>query len=127
MDLTNQLCIITPRMPPAMDGIGDYCHELVRNWPDRSKAPRHFVVADGGQATQTKFPQWTVKEVGKSTQELISALENSACSMALLQYVGYGYESHGHPEWLAEGLSGWKRRKDERRLLVMFHETWATG
>lgn len=55
------------------------------------------------------------------------ALKEQQASTLVLQYVGYGYDAGGQPFWLAEALKQWQSASPGRRLVVMFHETWASG
>src|SRR5438105_2547422 len=69
------LCVIIPRVPPAIDGIGDYCHQLWRALgaepEERAGRPLSqgaepvaagesplnwsFIVMDGGEASRQLF------------------------------------------------------------------------
>ena len=46
---------------------------------------------------------------------------------ALLHYVGYGYAHRGCPFWLVDAVERWRRARAGRRLIVLFHELYATG
>lgn len=45
----------------------------------------------------------------------------------LLHFSGYGYARRGLCRWLVEGLARWKAGGEEKRLVTMFHEVYATG
>ena len=48
--------------------------------------------------------------------------------MVLLHYVPYGYAHRGCPLWLVDAVERWKRAAgSSRRLLVFFHEVYASG
>ena len=48
--------------------------------------------------------------------------------MVLLHYVPYGYANRGCPLWLVDAVEGWKRAAGSSgRLLVFFHEVYASG
>ncbi len=47
-------------------------------------------------------------------------------STLLLHYSGYGFAKRGAPMWLAREIAAW-RRTIGRRLVVFFHEVYATG
>lgn len=44
-----------------------------------------------------------------------------------LHYVNYGFAPRGCPFWLIDGLEQWKRRNPRSRLVIMFHELYASG
>ena len=54
-------------------------------------------------------------------------LDELETETVFLQYSGYGYAPRGAPFWLVEGLERWKELRAHHRLIVMFHETWASG
>ncbi len=140
------LCFITPRLPPAIDGLGHYCHQL---WQfanilgkDRSGAglpetacsshllmePWTFLVLEGAQASRRIWPQVRVEEFGTSQSKLLEQLQAVHAETVVLQYVGYGFDPHGGaPMWLPDALGQWRSAKLDRRLLIMFHETWPTA
>lgn len=135
------VCFIAPRLLPAIDGIGDYCRQLWEHYPgaatqitsDKSDTvqprPRwKFLVTEGALASAECWPEVDIGQFDLSRAGLLSALEAAEPTVVVLQYVGYGYDRNGSPDWLPEALSEWLARRDTpRRLIVMFHETWARG
>lgn len=63
----------------------------------------------------------------RAAGELARALERASLRTVLLHYSGYGFARRGVPAWLVGGLERWKAGGPERRLVVMFHELWASG
>ncbi len=125
------LCVITPRLPPSIDGVGDYCRQFWQycrpNTGALSKTPWLFLVLDGVSETKRFWPEIKVETMRRSQGALIAQLEETRCETVLLQYVGYGYDKAGAPFWLVRALAEWKQRDKSRQLIVMFHETWSSG
>jgi hypothetical protein len=65
----------------------------------------------------------------RSASAVFSSLPASCdvSSVVLLHYVGYGYAKRGCPLWLVDGLERWLSGGRERKLIVMFHEVYASG
>jgi hypothetical protein len=130
------LCVITPRLPPAIDGIGDYCRQLWNQWPQENSSDEQsateknrwdFLVCEGAVESKRHWQEVDVFNFEKSTAGLLQGLAKTKSATVVLQYVGYGYDRDGQPVWLAEALSKWRGADPSRQLIVMFHETWATG
>jgi hypothetical protein len=115
---------IAPQLPPAIDGVGDYCANLWRNWP----SPRPdwtFLVARGAEETRASFPEFDVREFGLNGDALAAALERTHAGVVVLHYVGYAYQPKGIPTWLPGALARWKNARPGRRVATMFHEMYA--
>jgi hypothetical protein len=140
------LCVIAPRLPPALDGIGDYCRQLwqhcqaiesaqqsVPNSLHPSTAnptkdrPWTFLVLDGAQESQAQWPEVEIRQLAGTREDLALQLEAVKVDTVILQYVGYGYDPNGAPFWLAEAVADWIGDNRDRRLIIMFHETWSSG
>lgn len=117
---------ITPRYPPQIDGLGDYARLLARELRRGAGIEGRFVVGDpvwrdpNGPA---EFPIQVVQR--RSAAGLAAQLDGR--EVIVLHYVGYGYQSRGVPMWLVGGLEQWKKAKQSRRLVVVFHELWSSG
>lgn len=120
---------IVPTLPPKISGVGDYAYLLARQLRADHGINSRFLVCD---------PQWKGEWVldgfeihkleARQRDDLVASLSMEGMPrMALLHYVGYGYEKRGCPFWLAQGLEAWKSRAANRRLVVMFHELYAFG
>ena len=122
---------IVPILPPAISGVGDNAARLAEALRAGHGVETRFVVGDprwrdpqdGGAAFATQ----TVR--ARTPGELLRLLPaGDDATPVLLHYVGYGYATRGCPFWLASALERWKRDAPAtRRLLVLFHETYASG
>lgn len=121
------LCVIAPRLPPAIDGVGDYCRQLWLQLHDRQPflaQPWQFLVLDGAEATSKAWDGVRINQFAPTQEDVIEKLDQARPEVILLQYVGYGYAVNGAPTWLTAALEKWKRQNHSIALVVMFHETW---
>ncbi|MHC5610267.1 MAG: glycosyltransferase family 1 protein [Nostoc sp.] len=126
---------IVPRLPPEIDGVGDYALNLARQLRKDFNIQTHFIVGNtkwNGAAEIDGFPvsQISMGVAGRrcrSPDALLTLLSSDRTSSILLHYVGYGYAQRGCPVWLVDGLQRWKSLFPKRSLLTMFHEVYASG
>jgi hypothetical protein len=125
---------IVPRLPPAIDGVGDYAWLLAKSLAERHQIATKFITCDPVVETagkniesdstnliQIQLPQ-------RSVGELLASLDRcDKIDTLLLQYVGYGYAKRGCPLWLLAALTKWRKEKSSRRLVIMFHEVYASS
>lgn len=120
---------IVPILPPAISGVGDHAALLAQELRSAQGVETRFVVGDPAwhdQREGSSFPAEAVR--ARSPGELLRLLPaGDHPPPVLLHYVGYGYATRGCPFWLATALERWKRRVPAARLLVLFHETYASG
>ena len=114
---------ITPTYPPAFSGVGDYA-ALLEQRLNECGVPIQTLVA-----TQLGIPK--AQANGPNVLELASATKLverlSGCDKILLHFSGYSYASRGLCHWLVDGLKNWKKEDPSRRLVIIFHEVYATG
>jgi hypothetical protein len=120
----NTLVHIAPQLPPAIDGVGDYCAHLWKHWPE-PEPDWKFLVTRGAEETRQTWPEVSVREFALDGSSLTSSLENSGADVAVLHYVGYAYQRKGIPVWLPGAIERWKVADPRRRLVTMFHEMYA--
>ena len=129
-DPAQGVSMILPRLPPAPDGIGDFARQLCRYLFSEDML-RHrqcsFFVMDGAELTSQLWPDLLISEIGSEPKSLSERLIAANPALVILHYVGYGYAHDGSPNWLSRALTLWRKARPQARLLVMFHETWATG
>jgi hypothetical protein len=117
---------IVPRLPPAIDGVGDYAWLLSQNLAARHQLSTQFITCDPIESaiedpSQIQLPQ-------RSADALLTILDKfDNIDTLLLQYVGYGYAKRGCPLWLLAALTKWRKARSSRRLVIMFHEVYASS
>ena len=114
---------IVPRLPPAIDGLGDYAVQLSDCLATQGLTSR-FLVTDPTWKPDGTLPASVLRE--PSAAALIAALAGQ--QHVLLHFVNYAYEPRkGCPHWLIDGLQQWRGQAKDRRFVVMFHELFAMG
>jgi len=130
MSSPNLITAIVPRLPPSVDGLGDYGLNLAQQLRQDFGLVTDFVVGEPNWSNQAFVKGFAVKQVTeRSSAALLELLPNDQHlrTTVLLHYVGYGYAKRGCPVWLVEGLERWRKAADSRRLVTMFHEVYAFG
>jgi hypothetical protein len=120
----NTIVHIAPQLPPAIDGVGDYCWHVWKHWPDVDTQFR-FLVLHGAEKTRAVESSVQVDEFRPGT--LHEVLEAAGARTVVLHYVGYGFQPKGVPLWLPPALERWRSEGSARRLVTMFHEMYATS
>lgn len=124
-----ELICIVPRLPPRIDGIGDYALVLARELRRKIGINTTFVVCDRSWPELNRPENFEVRRItSHSADELLSLLDDTlSANQLLLHYEGYGYAQRGCPFWLVEALERWRLASEKRRLVTMFHELYAKG
>ena len=118
---------IVPRLPPAIDGIGDYALNLACQLRQDFGIETHFFVGDPTWTGNPEIKGFPISQVSEhSANALLSLLPSGKCTV-LLHYVGYGYATRGCPFWLVDGLQRWQTASANHCLVTMFHELYASG
>ena len=120
----NTLLHIAPQLPPAIDGVGDYCWNLWRHWPE-SETCWQFLALHGVSATRELWHETKIGGFNADADSLYRALETTGAQTVVLHYVGYGFQPKGIPVWLPGALRRWREGQASRRLVTMFHEMYA--
>lgn len=121
-----KITVIVPRLPPSIDGLGDYALILAREIQKNFGIITEFVVADPAWIGEVSIENFSVKKVrDRSAAALAELLPKNA--HVLLHYVGYGYAKRGCPVWLVKALNSWKVESTNNKLITMFHELYAFG
>lgn len=122
--------VIVPRLPPAIDGLGDYGLSLAKQMRQDFGVQTEFIVGDPNWSGESLIDGFNVHKISSRTaQGLIDLLPKNQDSRqtVLVHYVGYGYAKRGSPIWLIGGLAKWRNDFDNRNLIIMFHELFAFG
>lgn len=119
---------IVPRLPPNVDGVGDYALQLALQLQQDFGIETRFITGERGMAPDSEVAGFRVDRVtGSTAQDLLDLLPKQQPALVLLHYVGYGYAQRGCPLWLVNGLEQWRSTVPHAHLITMFHEIYATG
>lgn len=130
MNTSASVTCIVPRLPPEIDGVGDYALNLARQLRQDFDIETHFVVGYPTWAGATQIEGFPIAHVSVgSANTLLSLLpsDRQQPTTVLLHYVNYGYAKRGCPVWLVDGLQRWRSASVNRSVVTMFHEVYATG
>lgn len=111
---------ISPSLPPAINGLGDFCHIVARNLERSGYTDNVFVL----RRQATSDPGRDVRVFNSKT--FYGVLSEMKADVVVLHYVGYAYDRDGLPFYLVNGLKKYKN-KVGCRLLVFFHELYASS
>lgn len=123
---------VVPRLPPVVDGVGDYALNLAGQLHREYGITTHFVVGDLTWVGATDVGGFSVSQVSQHSAEELAfvLLKIQKPLIILLHYVGYGYARRGCPLWLVEGIERShreNRNENQGQLVTMFHELYAFG
>jgi hypothetical protein len=125
--LSHVISIVT-RLPPSIDGVGDYALNLARQLRKDFNIHTKFIVGNPTWDGAAEIDGFLVSKIQEQSSEaLLSALKEDSSAPVLLHYVGYGYAKRGCPSWLVQGLQLWRNLNPSRSLVTMFHEISASG
>ena len=124
------ITIIVPRLPPAIDGLGDYGLKLAIQMRQEYGIQAEFIVADPRWCDDLLTEEFKVRKILSRTSKALLKLlpiNNNIPQTVVLHYVGYGYAKRGCPFWLIRALEKWRYASRENNLITMFHELYAFG
>jgi hypothetical protein len=117
---------ITPRFWPQIDGLGDYARLLGGDLRQRFGFESAYIVGDPNWSNHASPAEFSVRAVqARAVDALLRELD--AVESLVLHYVGYGYQTRGTPFWINRAVRRWKQERPLRRLVIVFHELWASG
>jgi hypothetical protein len=126
-----KLISIVPNFSPVSDGIGDYALSLARACHAKAGIQSHFIVANPFWKGENRVEEFDVSHLPlRSTTDLLNLLKSLSTELSpvlLLHYEAYGYANRGCPIWLVKALEQWRAADKRRKLVIMFHELYATG
>jgi hypothetical protein len=128
-ELLMKVISIVPRLPPSIDGVGDYALRLAQQLYQDHGLSTHFIVADPDWTGQIDSPGISADRVSAHSADALLALltkhSQTSPTTVLLQFSGYGYAKRSCCFWLVEGLARWKHNTTKARLITMFHEVYS--
>ena len=127
MSCLSTVISIVPRLPPSIDGVGDYALNLARQLRKDFNIQTHFIVGNPTWMGSLEIEGFPISQITDSSANKLVELLSDLYSPVLLHYVGYGYAKRGCPAWLVDGLQQWKSLYPQRSLVTMFHEISASS
>jgi hypothetical protein len=119
---------LVPKLPPAIDGLGDYALNLARQLRTDFGIQTHFLIGDPQWVGASEIEGFPITQIQvRSAVELTRCLQAQKAHTLILHYVGYGFAQRGCPTWLVDGLQDWLQHMAGAQLATMFHEVAATG
>jgi hypothetical protein len=120
---------IVPRLPPAVDGVGDYACVLAESLATTHNIATQFIACDPLHPIQSQSEKFSsIQLPQRSSDSLLSVLDRyQEIDTLFLHYVGYGYAQRGCPLWLLSALTNWRQANSNRRIVIMFHEVYASS
>jgi hypothetical protein len=118
------ICIV-PRLPPIIDGVGDYTLTLAKKLRSSFGVNTIFLAIDLNFDFSSNIEGFIVRMIeSQSSVGLVGSLRKLSqnISAIIVQYANYGYDRWGCPFWLIKGLREWKKESRNIKLLTMFHE-----
>ncbi|BAU11547.1 hypothetical protein LEP3755_20460 [Leptolyngbya sp. NIES-3755] len=122
MTHSSEIVMIVPKLPPAIDGLGDYGVQLAQQLDQAHGWRTRFIVGD--PTWKSSEGAFQVKPVAARSPEALIKLLPPTDTPLLLQYAGHGYAKRGCPVWLVQALTQWCNAGG--RLITVFHELYAT-
>jgi hypothetical protein len=118
---------IVPRLPPLIDGVGDYALSTAIALKQQFGIETEFIICDTlWQGDRTlegfKINALSARNSGELAKLLQDLTKNP--SIVLLHMSGYGYAKWAVCNWLVEGLRQWKYAHPQSQLVTMFHELY---
>jgi hypothetical protein len=126
MGNSTSIIAIAPRLPPAIDGVGDYAFRLASQLHQDFGIQTQFVVADPTWTGGAETTHNSAAAIAVRTQAaLLRSLTERSATTVLLHYVPHGYARKACPFWLVKALEAWKTGATNRCLITFFHELYA--
>ena len=111
---------IAPALPPAINGLGDFCKILADSLEEKGVADNVFMIMNRNGSLQSS------KENTFSPYTFSRILDQQIADVVMLHYVGYAYDKRGIPYYIVRALQKYKSMT-RCRVLVFFHELYASS
>jgi hypothetical protein len=104
---------IVPRLPPAVDGVGDYSLKVAQQLRKDFGIYTHFIVSNPLWVGDNNIDGFSVSRVShRKSEALLNLLDGfQDANAVLLQYVLHGYSKKGCPFWLINALEEQRKKK----------------
>jgi hypothetical protein len=119
----SKVVMIVPRLPPAIDGVGDYAMNLAKRLRQDFSMDTNFIsLAKDSEGVHGFSVDGLCRRSSTFLNPILDNI-NSANTIVLLHYATRSYGYKGCPFWLLNSLQRYKKRGG--RLAIMFHEIYA--
>jgi hypothetical protein len=118
---------IVPRLPPEIDGVGNYALSLAQQLRQDHGIQTCFLVGDPNWPGEQEVHGFSVlKPTERSAQALADQLhQKSDVTIVLLHLSIYGYAKWALCDWLLKGIKLWRKNSQNVSIVTMFHELYA--
>lgn len=116
----NNILLIAPQYPPAINGLGDYAALLGQGLTNAGYTVHYAGLPQTSPVTVQ--PYWPLQANGT---HLLQLVQQQQIHTVILNYSGYGYQHKGVPLWLVTALT--KVKQMGVKILIFFHELYANG
>lgn len=115
-----RLCMLTPRLPPAVCGVGDHTVRLARAMKDCDVEVTlvHRQAVDASAHSAGSLYHWR-----GDRNSLVRLLDDARPDWLWVQLSSYGYSRFGAPASLARALAAVRRVRGHVQIAVYAHET----
>ncbi len=117
---------IVNRLPPAVDGIGDYALNLARQLRQDADINTHFIVSQPAWSGAQDLEGFSISQVNERSSDALLKLLQGQTSV-LLHYAPHSHAKKGCPFWLLHALETWRQQTEGAKLTIMFHELYSMG
>lgn len=121
---------IVPRLPPLLDGVGDYALRVAHWLRDHTGIVCHFIACAPNEVQARTVDGFAVdipdRRQSQQLVDLLQRLNPGGQAPVVCQMSGYGYSPDGAPHWVVDGLRGYQRQGGVR-IATVFHELFATS
>jgi hypothetical protein len=124
---SSRIISIVSRLPPSIDGVGDYALSTARALRQQFGIETEFVVCDPLWRGDRDLEGFSIHTLPNRNADSLSNLLRkltTGSSIVLLHMSGYGYAKWALCNWLVEGLRQWKGSNSKSQLVTMFHELY---
>src|SRR4051812_530316 len=96
---------IVPKLPPAINGLGDYALNLARQLRKDLGIDTQFIVGEPTWEGKREIEGFPIHQIERhSNKALEDLLQKISSDKLLLHYGSYAYAKRGCPTWLINGL-----------------------
>jgi hypothetical protein len=125
MSRNNQVAILSPAYPPAINGLGDYAFRLGEALKGKGTAVAYVAL----EANEAPFcpREGDFYTIRKDVESLPELLRETGIRCLYINYSNYGYQEKGVPFWLVKAVDRARKEFPGLKVITFFHELYATS